>query len=74
MSVITTNIRKPDAAPEPVPPHVAATSPISLTQVAADKVREIRTDEAIEEAFSDDGELEQPTCSKCYDHGCYFCR
>ena len=51
MSVITTNIRKPNAAPEPVPAPVAATSPISLTQVAADKVMEIRKDEAIEDTM-----------------------
>ena len=51
MSVITTNIRKPDAAPAPVPAPVAATSPISLTQVAADKVMEIRKDDAIEDTM-----------------------
>ncbi len=51
MSVITTNIRKPDAAPEPAPAPAAATSPISLSQVAAEKVQEIRNQEAIEEAM-----------------------
>ena len=36
---------------EPVPAPVTATSPISLTQVAADKVMEIRKDEAIEDTM-----------------------
>ncbi len=52
MSVITTNIRKPDAAAEQVPVvPVAATSPILLTEVAAKKVQEIRDQESIEESM-----------------------
>ncbi len=51
MSVITTNIRKPDAAPEQVPVAPAVTSPISLTEVAAKKVNEIREQESIEESM-----------------------
>ena len=35
MSVITTSIRKPDAAPEQAPVSIPVTSPISLTEVAA---------------------------------------
>lgn len=51
MSVITANIRKPDAAPEQAPVPAAATSPILLTEVAAKKVNEIREQESIEEAM-----------------------
>lgn len=52
MSVITTNIRKPDAAPEQVPVvPVAVASPILLTEVAAKKVQEIRESESIEESM-----------------------
>ena len=51
MSVITTNIRKPDAAPEQVPVAPAAKSPISLTEVTAKKVNEIREQESIEESM-----------------------
>jgi iron-sulfur cluster insertion protein len=51
MSVITTNIRKPDAAEQvPVVPVVTA-SPILLTEVAAKKVQEIRDQESIEESM-----------------------
>ena len=52
MSVITTNIRKPDAAPEQLPVvPVAAASPILLTEVAVKKVQEIRESESIEESM-----------------------
>lgn len=49
MSTITANIRKPDAA-APAPRPVAA-NPVNLTERAAEKVREIRTSENIEDTY-----------------------
>ena len=51
MSVITTNIRKPDVAPTQMPVVPATASPISLSEVAAKKVNEIREQESIEESM-----------------------
>jgi len=49
MSTITANIRKPDAAaPAPRP---AAGNPVNLTERAAEKVKEIRAAESIEESY-----------------------
>jgi iron-sulfur cluster assembly accessory protein len=49
MSTITANIRKPDAAPPA--PRPAAANPVNLTERAAEKVREIRTSENIEDTY-----------------------
>ena len=48
MSTITANIRKPDAAPVPRP---AMPNPINLTERAAEKVKEIRASENIEDTY-----------------------
>lgn len=48
MSTITANIRKPDAAPLPRP---AMQNPINLTERAAEKVRDIRSSENIEDSY-----------------------
>jgi iron-sulfur cluster insertion protein len=49
MSTITTTIRKPTSTDAPVRP--SAPLPLHLTERAAEKVREIRTAESIEESF-----------------------
>lgn len=49
MSTITTSIRKP-GQPE-VAPRPATPNPINLTERAAEKVREIRTTENIEDSY-----------------------
>jgi len=49
MSTITTNIRKP-TQPE-VAPRPVATNPLNLTERAAEKVKEIRAAENIEDSY-----------------------
>ncbi len=49
MATVTTNIRKPDAAPPQ--PKPANENPINLTARAAEKVNEIRSAENIEDSF-----------------------
>ncbi len=51
MATVTTNIRKPDAAPPQAQPQPAAETPINLTERAAEKVKEIRAAESIEDSF-----------------------
>jgi iron-sulfur cluster insertion protein len=51
MATVTTNIRKPDAAPPQPQPVPAAENPINLTERAAEKVSEIRAAENIEDSF-----------------------
>ena len=51
MSTVTTNIRKPDAAPPQAQPMPATENPLNLTERAAEKVREIRSAENIEESY-----------------------
>ena len=51
MATVTTNIRKPDAAPPQAQPQPTAENPINLTERAAEKVKEIRTAESIEDTF-----------------------
>ena len=51
MSTVTTNIRKPDAAPPQTQPAPTVENPVNLTARAAEKVQEIRTAENIEESY-----------------------
>ena len=51
MSTVTTNIRKPDAAPPQSQPLPSLDNPLNLTERAAEKVREIRSAENIEESY-----------------------
>jgi iron-sulfur cluster insertion protein len=51
MSTVTTNIRKPEAAPPQPQSLPAVDNPINLTARAAEKVQEIRSAENIEESY-----------------------
>ena len=51
MATVTTHIRKPDTAPPQPQSKPAADNPLNLTERAAEKVREIRSAENIEESF-----------------------
>lgn len=51
MATVTTNIRKPDAAPPQAQPQPTTENPINLTERAAEKVKEIRAAESIEDTF-----------------------
>ena len=51
MATVTTNIRKPDAAPPQAQPKPPVENPLNLTERAAEKVREIRSAENIEDSF-----------------------
>jgi iron-sulfur cluster assembly accessory protein len=54
MATVTAQIRKPgEPAPQQIDaaPRPAAQNPINLTERAADKVKEIRTAESIEESY-----------------------